>query len=125
VNEARNDRDFDNGGRQHGECRACRLDADSWEVPATVKGDVARMLFYMDVRYEGTGGDQTPDLKLVNTKTTDSRRPELGRLCTLLRWHVQDPVSDGERRRNDQVYTWQGNRNPFIVSDWEGQNPRL
>jgi len=114
VNEARNDRDFDNGGRQHGECRACRLDADSWEVPDAVKGDVARMLFYVDVRYEGSGGDATPDLKLVNTITTDTRRPELGRLCTLLRWHAQDPVSDGERRRNDGVYAWQGNRNPFI-----------
>jgi hypothetical protein len=86
----------------------------SWEVPDAFKGDVARMLFYMDVRYEGTGGDGTPDLTLVNTKTTDSRRPELGRLCTLLHWHGHDPVSDGERRRNDRVFAWQGNRNPFI-----------
>jgi endonuclease I len=77
VNEARNDRDFDMGGRQHGECRAYRLDADSWEVPDATKGDVARMLFYMDVRYDGTGGESTPDLRLVNTTTTESRRPEL------------------------------------------------
>jgi hypothetical protein len=38
----------------------------------------------------------------------------MGILTTLLQWHVQDPVNDRERRRNDVVYTYQHNRNPFI-----------
>ena len=32
----------------------------------------------------------------------------------LLKWHRQDPVSDKERNRNDEVYKLQSNRNPFI-----------
>jgi len=32
----------------------------------------------------------------------------------LLQWSRQDPVSDKERTRNEQVFLIQGNRNPFI-----------
>ena len=32
----------------------------------------------------------------------------------LLKWSKQDPVSDKERNRNDEVYKLQSNRNPFI-----------
>ena len=41
----------------------CSADGDSWEPPAGVKGDIARALFYMDVRYEGDAGE--PDLALT------------------------------------------------------------
>lgn len=39
----------------------------------------------------------------------------MGNLDTLLLWNAQDPVSDAERTRNDQIYSlYQHNRNPFV-----------
>jgi hypothetical protein len=31
-----------------------------------------------------------------------------------LQWHKDDPADDYEMNRNNVVYTWQNNRNPFI-----------
>lgn len=113
INSSRGNKDFDIGGEAHHEAPVnTRSDEDSWEPRDEVKGDIARMLFYMDVRYEGTD-PKTPDLVLVN-KITESGQPNLGKLCTLLQWHKNDPVSDWEQRRNDRIEEIQGNRNPFI-----------
>lgn len=96
-----------------------------------VKGDIARMLFYMMVRYgeycpdytytttsnnETTTHTVTYDLQLVNEDTTvaSEGHGRLGNLATLLKWHYQDPVSDTEIYRNNVVYQFQSNRNPFI-----------
>jgi len=68
------------------------------------------MLFYMDVRYEG--GDGYVDLQLVDYTGTNG--PLFGKLSTLKQWHKDDPVSDFERSRNQKIYNWQRNRNPFI-----------
>ncbi len=111
VKADRGDKDFDFGGDPHPEAFGARMDADSFEPPDQVKGDIARMAFYMDVRYEG-GGDM-PDLTLI-TGISEPNTPTLGRLCSLLAWHASDPVSDWERRRNDRIFEKQGNRNPFI-----------
>ncbi len=72
----------------------------------TWKGDVARSLFYMAVRYNG--------LSLVNGNPVDSTIGQLGDLATLLQWNVLDPADDFEMNRNNYIYTWQKNRNPFI-----------
>lgn len=110
VNSSRGNLDFDNGGSYHSEATLCRYDGDSWEPRDAVKGDVARMMFYMDVRYEG-GGEL--NLDLVDYVGTDGT-PTFGKISTLLAWHHADPVDDFERNRNDVVYSFQGNRNPFI-----------
>ena len=80
-----------------------------------VKGDVARMLFYMAVRYEGEEGDMV-DLELINNPDSDklSKLPLYGDLDDLLRWHEEDPVSEREILRNQLIYTYQNNRNPFV-----------
>ncbi|MBE1876211.1 endonuclease [Myceligenerans pegani] len=119
VNSTRGNKDFDEGGSSVSGCGGCYTDADSFEPPDRVKGDVARMLFYMAVRYEGDDG---VDLEL-NDAVSSGSAPWHGRISVLLDWHASDPVSATERRRNEIIYTdWQGNRNPFIDHpEWAGQ----
>jgi endonuclease I len=87
-----------------------------------VKGDVARMLFYMVIRYEGEEGDFV-DLELTNDlykyedleiAIKNSKLPYYENLSVLLRWHLEDPVDEWELERNESIYQIQGNRNPFI-----------
>ena len=111
VNSARGEKDFDNGGIQHAEATECYTDADSWEPRPAVKGDVARMMFYMATRYEGDVAGE-PDLELVNYTGTSG--PIFGKISTLLLWNEQDPVDEFERNRNEVVYSYQHNRNPFV-----------
>ena len=84
-------------------------DDTTWEVADTLKGDVARAMFYMSVRYEGDGDE--PDLEIYAHDESISNPAEL---CLMLEWNRSDPVSDFERRRNDSVYEYQENRNPFV-----------
>ena len=93
----------------------------TWETWIGRRGDVARALFYMDVRYEGgfhVGGDAEPELILTDDDSlitvTDGPVAYMGLLSVLLQWHVEDPVDDLERDRNDVVFSFQNNRNPFI-----------
>lgn len=115
VNSTRNNKDFDNGGTEYIDgdySTGCKRDVDSWEPQDSEKGDVARMLFYMAVRYEGENGEL--DLELADSVSTYPA-PLHGKLSALLQWHQLDPVDNWERRRNDIIYTdFQGNRNPFI-----------
>lgn len=87
-----------------------------------VKGDVARMLFYMATRYEGEDGDFV-DLELTSDFRTledieinikNSKIPYYADLDILLKWHIEDPVDEWELERNEVIYQYQNNRNPFI-----------
>src|SRR5690606_14206293 len=110
VNSSRGNLDFDYGGTSVKSCDLCKRDSDSFEPPNNVKGDVARMLFYMAVRYES--GDRV-DLEL-NEKVNNGKNPYHGKLSVLLEWHKNDPVDEIEKRRNEKIFEIQGNRNPFI-----------
>ncbi len=96
----------------------CSQDFDSWEPPDEVKGDLARAMFYMDIRYEGGGSE--PDLILTeNIALISSTANYMGRLSTLLIWNFLDPVSPAERTRAEGVFGYQHNRNPFVDhADW-------
>jgi hypothetical protein len=48
-------------------------------------------------------------------RTTSIGERHLGHLCALLVWHEEDLVDDAERRRNDVIFAWQGNRNPSTI----------
>ncbi|WP_285768169.1 endonuclease [Peribacillus sp. SI8-4] len=112
VNSTRNNLDFDNGGSEHSEARGNYYDSDSWEPRDSVKGDVARMLFYMAVRYEGDDGEINLEL---NNQVNNGTAPYHGKLSVLLQWNAQDPVDAFERNRNEVIYNkYQHNRNPFI-----------
>ena len=113
VNSSRGNKDFDNGGSAQGEAAGTYADTDSWEPRDDVKGDIARMMFYMDVRYDGSDGNMN-DLYLVNNTSSETGGSYFGVLCTLYTWHFDDPVDSLEMTRNGRIQTWQGNRNPLI-----------
>jgi len=109
VNSDRGNLDFDNGGTQHSEATGCFTDSDSWEPRDEVKGDVARMIFYMAVRYENDGNY---DLEMVDI--IPSSGPNLAKESVLLQWHANDPPDPWEKQRHEKIYSYQNNRNPFI-----------
>lgn len=88
----------------------------TWEPRPEEKGDVARMIFYMAVRYEGDFNN--PDLELIDYLPENNNTPEpvYAKLSDLISWHNSgDDVSDWERNRNNIIYyDYQNNRNPFI-----------
>lgn len=100
------------------------FNADDWQTWIGRKGDVARAMFYMDVRYEGgthgVTGAAEPDLILTDNRSSimstggNASVAYMGLLSVLVQWNAEDPVDDRERARNDVVYGYQGNRNPFI-----------
>lgn len=97
-----------------------------WEVWSGRRGDLARAMFYADIRYEGGTHSilnvSEPDLRLTDsTSLIDSSNTGnnesvgyMGILSVLLQWHIQDPVDADEMQRNDVVMNFQGNRNPFV-----------
>jgi len=112
VNNDRGNLDFDNSDNPYPGIPGCFYDSNSWEPRDEVKGDVARMIFYMATRYEGENGEL--DLVVVDEVNTYPN-PEHGKLSTLLEWNLQDLPDDFEETRNNRIYdNWQGNRNPFI-----------
>lgn len=94
----------------------------SFEVWGKRKGDMARAIMYMAIRYEGgthpTTGQNEPDLELTDNRSliviTSSSPAYMGLLSTLVAWHQADPPDAAERARNEVIYSFQGNRNPFI-----------
>ncbi|WP_369940752.1 endonuclease [Xanthomonas medicagonis] len=94
----------------------------SFEVWNHRKGDMARAVMYMAIRYEGgtdaATGQSEPDLELTDDRSkivkTSSSPAYMGLLSTLIAWSQQDPPDDAERARNEVVFSFQGNRNPFI-----------
>jgi endonuclease I len=81
------------------------------------RGEIARAMFYLDVRYDGSETNTT-DLELVNGFPGTN---QMGDLASLLSWHYEQPIVQRERRRNHLLYSiadnplyFQGNRNPFV-----------
>jgi len=119
VNYARGNRWFDNCATPYeddGMATGCFTSVSRWvwQPRDEVKGDVARMIFYMATRYEGENGE--PDLQVIDYLPSDdfTKEPVHAMLSTLLAWHLEDSVSSFEQNRNEVVYSYQGNRNPFI-----------
>ena len=112
VNSVRGNKDFDDGGSAVSEGGGSLTDSDSFEPRDAVKGDVARMIFYMAVRYEGDDG--FADLE-VNGQVGNGSNPYIGKLSVLKAWNDEDPPDAFEERRNQVIYDeYQHNRNPFV-----------
>jgi endonuclease I len=89
INNNRGNLPFASGTGLHGTVSGGYYPGDQW------KGDVARMIMYLFLRY-------------------DEPFEDVGSLQLFLQWNVEDPVSDIERQRNNRIQEAQGNRNPFI-----------
>ena len=81
------------------------------------KGDIARSLFYFATRYEDlmanfytSAAVQSKDM--FDGSTNQVFSPTF--LNILLTWNILDPVSTKETLRNNGIYAYQGNRNPYI-----------
>lgn len=79
-----------------------------FEPPDGLKGDIARIYFYMATRYyqEDTCWNNVDAANKANIKKWQEDM--------LRQWHNNDPVDDTERARNDLIHRIQGNRNPFV-----------
>lgn len=111
VNQDKSNLDFDNGGTQHSIATGCYFTDSTWEARDEVKGDIARIIFYMATRYEG--GEGEIDLEVVDNNHSFPNAQH-GKLSTLIQWNQLDPPDDFERNRNNVIQTFQHNRNPFI-----------
>ncbi len=114
VNILRSNLDFDKcsaTGTEVTEAPGTYYTSNQWEPSDAVKGQVARIIFYMATRYEGENDEL--DLETVDALNTFPA-PEHGKLSTLLQWNRDFPPSDFERRRNERIWESQQNRNPFV-----------
>ncbi|HNT98452.1 MAG TPA: endonuclease, partial [Elusimicrobiales bacterium] len=75
-----------------------------FEPADAVKGNVARAMLYFVTRYHDRNIDDGMDYREFWTD----------RVAMFLEWSRRDPPDAAERRRNDLIETFQGNRNPYI-----------
>jgi len=80
------------------------------------KGDLARAYFYVATRYEDVIGGWQNNSIYSNAVLdgTSGHVFEQWQLDMLKRWSRNDPVSQKEIDRNNNAFTHQGNRNPFV-----------
>lgn len=105
-------------GSKKGPSITTGFSGDVFEPLDEFKGDIARMLLYFATRYESnindTGWD-APNASNNNPRDGSSDQfYEQWYIDLLLDWHAQDPVSQKEIDRNNDIYVHQNNRNPFI-----------
>lgn len=91
INASRNNKPYGNA-----------TDSTAYCPRAEVRGDVARILFYMSVRY---------NMDFVKLQV-------VANASILLNWNKADLVDSFERNRNNVVQSYQGNFNPFIDNPW-------
>lgn len=76
-------------------------DGNVFEPKEDHKGDLARSVFYFFTMYPEAAGNI-------------SRLVDKGNVQLLYQWHLQDPVSEWERQRNQRIAEKQGNLNPYV-----------
>lgn len=102
----------------------------TFEPLDNVKGDVARIVFYMYTHYNTaknvggtTNGESHKNVSFGTIKFSSNGESNQGVITAsddnaavklLLEWNKSDPVDETERYRNETAYEIQGNRNPFI-----------
>ena len=95
-------------GSKLGPCVTSGYSGRVFEPIDEYKGDIARSYFYMSVRYYSEDSDWG------TSGMTNKSEINPWAMTMLLRWSDEDPVTDKEIARNNAVYGYQNNRNPFI-----------
>lgn len=102
---------FDNGVTKVGTGQANGRATNLFEPADEYKGDFARMYLYFVTCYQDYSWKSSAlSMFAQNSYPTLNAYGQ----SLLLKWHRQDPVSQKEIDRNNAVYSFQGNRNPFI-----------
>ena len=94
----------ENGSTNYG--NLCYTNGTLFYPGVGYRGATARILFYMETRW----GDAY-NLTFVDSAGSNKT---IGKISDLMKWHLQEPPTDEEIRRNEAVFKIQGNRNPFI-----------
>ncbi len=97
INSSRSNRPFTDGSGTYK-----IVNHDKWFPGDEWKGDVARMIFYMNLKYG------------CPFELKGNKEKSIGPKALFLKWNREDPVSDLERQRNNEIQKAQHNRNPFI-----------
>ena len=96
-------------GSKLGTCKTSGYNGTVFEPIDEYKGDFARAIMYMSVRY------YSEDSSWSTSDMTDKSEIKPWAIAMLLRWNKQDPVSQKEIDRNNAIYRdYQYNRNPFV-----------
>ncbi|MCE1188426.1 MAG: endonuclease [Ignavibacteria bacterium] len=77
------------------------------------KGDAARALLYMAMKYDGVNNNAWTFNWLNGTRLPSTSEGPMD-LNLLIQWHKQDPPDKWEVDRNNYVQSIQSNRNPFV-----------
>ena len=96
-------------GSKLGTCKTPGFSGTVFEPIDEYKGDFARAIMYMSVRYYSEDGSWS------SSDMTEKANIKQWAIDLLLRWNEQDPVSEKEKERNEFIYNdYQHNRNPFV-----------
>jgi endonuclease I len=109
TNQARSNLAFTSGSGNAAQIGSAWYPGDEW------KGDVARIILYMYLQYDGNGTSEAETRclpSLAGTGPSIDSDPDLPVL--FLEWNADDPVSDLEIQKNAIAELYQGNRNPFV-----------
>lgn len=110
-NSARSNKKFTDGSGDPGTVSS----NGGWYPGDEWKGDVARIVMYMYVRYHGDGSKISETQCLpINIGIGEGLAIDPNMIDLFLKWNVEDPVSAFEEQRNPVIEGIQGNRNPFI-----------
>lgn len=75
------------------------------------RGITARILMYVATRYR----NDTRFPVMMHDQATTLKSGRIGKLSTLLKWHYEEPPTEWEINRNNEIAArWHHNRNPFI-----------
>jgi endonuclease I len=96
-------------GSKLGTCKTPGFSGTAFEPIDEYKGDFARAIMYMSVRYYSEDGSWS------SSDMTTKSEIKPWAIDMLLRWNELDPVSEKEKLRNEAIYDdYQHNRNPFV-----------
>ena len=98
-----------------GRCKTPGYTGQVFEPNDEIKGDIARIYFYMATCYENQISTWSSNAEASHV-FNGTKYPAFTQwqLDMLMRWSKQDPVDAVETARNIEVYKHQSNRNPFV-----------